>query len=70
MINDFSGRPGAALVTGATGGIGRAIARMLAARGRAVALPYRPNAPPPAALVAELPRGAARSPHLSDPAAN
>ncbi|MFI0793886.1 SDR family NAD(P)-dependent oxidoreductase [Micromonospora rubida] len=44
MIDDFSGRPGAALVAGATGGLGTAIARMLAARGSALALTYHRNA--------------------------
>ncbi|MFI1196226.1 SDR family NAD(P)-dependent oxidoreductase [Micromonospora sp. NPDC020750] len=44
MIDDFSGRPGAALVAGATGGLGSAIARMLAARGSALALTYHRNA--------------------------
>jgi NAD(P)-dependent dehydrogenase (short-subunit alcohol dehydrogenase family) len=51
--NDFSARPGAALVVGATGGIGAAIARMLRDRGSAVALTYRANAAAADVLVAE-----------------
>jgi 3-oxoacyl-[acyl-carrier protein] reductase len=38
---DFAGLPGAALVLGASGGLGSAIARMLVARGSGVALTYR-----------------------------
>ncbi|MBC9734818.1 SDR family NAD(P)-dependent oxidoreductase [Nocardioides marmotae] len=38
---DFAGRPGCALVVGGSGGIGLAVARLLAARGSAVALTYR-----------------------------
>jgi 3-oxoacyl-[acyl-carrier protein] reductase len=38
---DFAGRQGAAVVVGASGGLGEAIARMLAARGSAVAATYR-----------------------------
>lgn len=56
MIDDFSPRPGAALVTGATGGIGRAVARMLAARGSAVALTYHRDATAAGELAHELPR--------------
>jgi NAD(P)-dependent dehydrogenase (short-subunit alcohol dehydrogenase family) len=54
MIGDFSARPGAALVAGASGGIGTAIARMLAARGSAVALTYRHNAAAAKSLAATL----------------
>lgn len=38
---DFAGRAGCALVVGGSGGIGLAIARMLACRGSAVAVTYR-----------------------------
>jgi 3-oxoacyl-[acyl-carrier protein] reductase len=38
---DFAGRTGAALVVGGSGGIGSAIARMLASRGSDVAVTYR-----------------------------
>ncbi|MDN4174591.1 SDR family oxidoreductase [Nocardioides sp. SOB77] len=38
---DFADRAGCALVVGGSGGIGLAVARMLAARGSAVALTYR-----------------------------
>lgn len=41
---DFAGRPGVALVTGGSGGIGAAIVRLLARRGSAVVLTYRGNA--------------------------
>lgn len=40
---DFAGRPGVALVTGGSGGIGAAIVRLLARRGSAVVLTYRGN---------------------------
>ena len=43
-IDDFSSRAGAALVTGASGGLGGAAARLLASRGATVALTYRSNA--------------------------
>jgi 3-oxoacyl-[acyl-carrier protein] reductase len=51
MLDDFAGRAGTAVVVGATGGIGAAIARMLAARGSRVAGTYRSNA----IAAAELP---------------
>ncbi|SED25051.1 SDR family NAD(P)-dependent oxidoreductase [Streptomyces melanosporofaciens] len=52
-MRDFDGRPGAAVIAGATGGIGAAITRMLAGRGSHVALTYRKNAEAGAALTAE-----------------
>ncbi|HEY6933125.1 MAG TPA: SDR family NAD(P)-dependent oxidoreductase [Marmoricola sp.] len=42
-MDDFSGREGAALVVGGSGGIGRAIVRMLAERGSAVAVAHHNN---------------------------
>ena len=41
MTTDFAGRTGAALVVGGSGGIGSAVARMLASRGSHVAITYR-----------------------------
>lgn len=54
MQNDFSARTGAALVIGATGGIGAAIARLLRQRGATVALTYQSRAAAAEALIAEL----------------
>jgi NAD(P)-dependent dehydrogenase (short-subunit alcohol dehydrogenase family) len=45
MITDFAGRHGAALVVGGSGGLGGAIAAMLAERGATVATTYRTRAP-------------------------
>lgn len=42
---DFAGRPGGALVVGGSGGLGLAIAAMLAERGSAVAVTYRTRRP-------------------------
>lgn len=44
-MSDFAGRAGAALVVGGSGGLGRAIADLLAERGSAVAVTYRTNRP-------------------------
>jgi 3-oxoacyl-[acyl-carrier protein] reductase len=56
-----------ALVTGASGGIGRRIAERLAAEGAAVALHYASNAGPAQELAAALPRAAAFGADLGDP---
>lgn len=54
-MNDFEDRTGAALVVGGSGGLGAAIARMLASRGSDVAVTYR-SRPEAAATVVELAR--------------
>jgi 3-oxoacyl-[acyl-carrier protein] reductase len=51
QMDDFASRSGVALVTGGSGGIGAAVARLLAARGAAVALTYRANAAAAEAVV-------------------
>jgi len=51
MSDDFSAKPGAAVVTGGSGGLGSSIVRMLAERGSDVALTYRANADAAAAVV-------------------
>src|SRR6476659_7107163 len=55
---DLTDRAGAALVVGGTGGIGAAIARLLADRGARVALTYRANAGAAADLVKTMAGGA------------
>ena len=52
-MSDFAGRAGAALVVGGSGGLGRAIAEMLADRGAVVATTYRTNRPASGASYAE-----------------
>jgi 3-oxoacyl-[acyl-carrier protein] reductase len=52
--DDFAGRPGVAVVTGGTGGLGAAVCRLLAARGSDVALSYRKSAAAADALVDEI----------------
>ncbi|MEU7869051.1 SDR family oxidoreductase [Dactylosporangium sp. NPDC049140] len=69
MQQDFAARSGVAVVTGATGGIGSAVAHMLAARGCAVVLAYRSDATAAAALAASLPRAVAVHADLTDPTA-
>jgi NAD(P)-dependent dehydrogenase (short-subunit alcohol dehydrogenase family) len=51
---DFEKRPGAALIAGGTGGIGRAISRLFAERGSDVFFTYRGNQEGAAALASEL----------------
>ncbi|NIH80827.1 SDR family NAD(P)-dependent oxidoreductase [Amycolatopsis viridis] len=53
-MKDFDGRPGAAVVTGGTGGLGAAICRTLAARGSRIALTYHGNRERAETLAAEL----------------
>jgi NAD(P)-dependent dehydrogenase (short-subunit alcohol dehydrogenase family) len=53
-MEDFSSRPGVALVAGGTGGIGAAILRMLAERGSDVAFTYRANQEAARALTEEV----------------
>jgi NAD(P)-dependent dehydrogenase (short-subunit alcohol dehydrogenase family) len=58
---DFADRPGCALVTGGTGGIGSAVARLLARRGADVAITYRADADGARSLVQELRAGGRRA---------
>ncbi|MDF3308204.1 SDR family oxidoreductase [Rhodococcus sp. T2V] len=51
---DFEKRPGAALIAGGTGGIGRAISRLFAERGSDVFFTYRGNQEGAAGLASEL----------------
>ena len=52
--DDFAGKPGAAVVTGGTGGLGEAVCRLLAERGSHVALTYNKNAAKAGELVGEI----------------
>jgi 3-oxoacyl-[acyl-carrier protein] reductase len=61
LDDDFAGKPGAAVVTGGTGGLGEAVCRMLAARGSDVALTYNKNAAKAAELVASIEGGGRRA---------
>jgi len=56
MHDDFSHSTGAALVAGGTGGIGSAVARLLAERGSAVAFTYRADRDAAQALTHEIER--------------
>jgi NAD(P)-dependent dehydrogenase (short-subunit alcohol dehydrogenase family) len=66
---EFQGRHGAALVVGATGGVGSAVARMLTARGSALAATYRNNLTAANTLVAEVPGARAWRLDLTDASA-
>jgi 3-oxoacyl-[acyl-carrier protein] reductase len=55
---DFAGRAGAALVLGASGGLGAAIVAMLLSRGSRVAMTYRRPSPAVAELAARSPDSA------------
>ncbi|WP_067174066.1 SDR family NAD(P)-dependent oxidoreductase [Microtetraspora niveoalba] len=70
-MRDFEGRPGVALVTGGSGGIGAAVCRHLARRGSAVAFTYRSNKEAADTLVAELsrlaPPGGSPAPATAEP---
>ena len=50
---DFAERPGCAVVTGGSGGIGAAVARMLACRGSDLAITFRSNEAAAEAVVAD-----------------
>jgi len=65
-MRDFEDKAGAALVVGATGGIGRAVSKLLAERGSRVALTYRSSATAADELVAELGEAAAYLLDLTD----
>ena len=52
--DDFAGKPGAAVVTGGTGGLGEAVCRLLAERGSHVALTYNKNATKAGEVVTEI----------------
>jgi NAD(P)-dependent dehydrogenase (short-subunit alcohol dehydrogenase family) len=54
IVNDFDGLTGVAIVTGGSGGLGAAVARLLAARGSDVALTYRGNEAAARAVAADV----------------
>jgi 3-oxoacyl-[acyl-carrier protein] reductase len=73
LRSDFTGRSGAAVVSGGTGGLGAAVARLLVARGSRVGVLYRSNRAAADVLVQEL-AGAGGEVHalpadLTDPVA-
>jgi NAD(P)-dependent dehydrogenase (short-subunit alcohol dehydrogenase family) len=61
LASDFADAPGAALVVGGSGGLGAAIAEMLAARGSDVAVTYRGNEKAGRAVAAAVEQHGARS---------
>jgi NAD(P)-dependent dehydrogenase (short-subunit alcohol dehydrogenase family) len=54
MTGDFTAKAGTAVVAGGSGGLGSAVARMLAARGSDVAITYHSNGEAAAAVVADV----------------
>ncbi|MFD2470365.1 SDR family NAD(P)-dependent oxidoreductase [Amycolatopsis silviterrae] len=67
-MNDFHGKPGVAIVTGGTGGLGAAICRTLAGRGCEIAFTYRSDREAAERLAAELGGAVADQLDLTDPA--
>ncbi|HEY3735905.1 MAG TPA: SDR family oxidoreductase [Jatrophihabitans sp.] len=68
LQSDFNAREGAAVVLGASGGLGGAVAELLLARGSRVALTYRNGAEKVEALAARYPgRSRAYRVELADP---
>ena len=53
LSGDFAGQTGCAVIAGGSGGIGAAVARMLARRGSDVAITYRINQAAADAVVAD-----------------
>jgi len=60
-VSDFSGFAGVAVVTGGSGGLGAAVARLLAERGSDVALTYRSNESAARAVAADVERAGHRA---------
>ena len=60
-MNDFTELVGVAVVTGGSGGLGAAVARLLAERGSDVALTYRANQDAAAAVAAQVERAGRRA---------
>lgn len=68
-MTDFEARDGVAVVAGGSGGLGRAVARLLAERGSRVAFTYHRNVTAAASLSAELTGATAHRLDLTDPSA-
>jgi NAD(P)-dependent dehydrogenase (short-subunit alcohol dehydrogenase family) len=54
VMKDFDGRPGVAIVTGGSGGLGAAVCRLLGERGSDVAVLYRSNEDAARAVAADV----------------
>jgi 3-oxoacyl-[acyl-carrier protein] reductase len=61
QLNEFGDLTGAAIVTGGSGGLGSATARLLAARGSVVIVTYRGNEAAARAVVADVERDGGRA---------